>query len=416
MPVNIQFTPQSYSYTGNQMLCLITSNNLYSAPNVRRDNFKLVIEVQVLVGVATWQTIYNGKTPPNDDGEAYFDVAEILENYINDTRPTIAVILNSGFITNAFAWGINPRYTIYRILAWEEYGIPPTQQGTEEVSSELWAYSGGVSEELHAQTSGYLMSIIGGASDALLTLEPNNKIVADDQHEYRAVFNFTGSDLSIDIEVIATYTDGSTATFIHTTGTILNGQMFIFSAGFNQAVEPYFANAENIKCWEVKAIGGAPFSGQIGRPYKYLREYTTYCCQQKRYLFYLNSLGVPETFSTKAKWRRKLNVERDFCVSMPSQTYLPAAHRKFQHHIYPKHLYIANAGYMSRVWKLSAEQLLLAMQVALLAKNYDGENYAYPVVIISEKFDVTDNFEELHELSFELEPSQQLLAYDDLTL
>lgn len=336
--------------------------------------------------------------PENDTGYLRFDLSSILAANCHATRaePLVPV-----FGTSDVAVADNLRR--YYVRYAEDYGEPAETQDWEYLAVK-YAMDGGVSQAVHAESGylGYLSAL--DASNSFLTWMPDGKELGLEQPEFLPWYNYSGGSKEAVLQVVRYNVDtGAAATTLYVyegNGVTVRPMETLLIPVGPDALGVTFDD-EHYK-YAVRVVDAS--SDYEGGDPEYLSEARTYYLDREysealRYLQYLNSFGVPDTWRCTGEWSKRLIVQRQTAVRPLQSGYSETASDNFQWGRTFDPVFIYRTGYLRKGEAEVLQELLISGEL------YDVATDGYiPLRLTENRFDVTSTYEDRHAYQLAAQP------------
>ncbi len=363
-------------------------------PDTTPDNYRVVLQVFAEDGYESgaWAEVATLENTPDAEGNMYFDISSILAAHCRDTRlePMVPVWSNDEPV-------VADNLRRYQVRFREQSGTPVVYQD--------WTYDtvkhvidGGVATAIWAEGN-YLLTL--SDTNAFLTWMADGRTIAPEEKIYLPWFNYTGSNKSTTLEVIAY--DVDTGLPVAT----------VFAA-ISDFVKPYQTllipawpavlgiTATDRYRYEVRVVdaesdyeGGSPEYLSQTREYYITRDFS----RTERYIQYLNGFGVPEMWRCTGEYSKNISVARATAQRslLPGFSQYASDTVQYLTDYTPSLTY--RTGYIRRADAEVLQELLLATSI------YDvSENGYVPLRITTNDADVVSSLRDLNAYQFAAQP------------
>ena len=230
------------SPSGNPMVVKVNTTNQYDIESNPRPFYSLFIDIISEMG-SPFTTIHTDNIQPDNDGNAMFDISEIIKNQVTPSLPW-PLDENSQAVKDEEA------VFKFHFKIYEGYGLPFETYAPVITSDSLYAIPGGLSFDLlteieNADSNQYSFLM---ANQLFLTNQPRNKRSSSKQTETLRWFNYQieAVPAKLFVKQFSFNTEESTITELWS-GTLDELSLY----DFNITPDIAFSLADNTDKWEV---------------------------------------------------------------------------------------------------------------------------------------------------------------------
>jgi hypothetical protein len=375
-------------------------------PSTAPDNYRIVWDLMLETSYRTggFSKVASGEGFINADSELSINLQHIMDAEVRNSMadPPIPTFDNTAILLSD---NLRRYYIRYR----EEYDDIVSPEWT--ISDTRQVICGGISQSLFAGTD-WLSGLT--ITNSFLTWKPDYKTVSDDQKEYLAWYNYTGTTKSIVLEYRGTYADGTQTTTFYLyespNASALAGETLLIPVGYTQMGR----SDTDVISYTVRVIdkssdyeGGSPVYLSPSRTYQIDRHYR----ESERYLMYLNGFCCPETVRCTGHFTNDLQVEREDAERILSPGYSTTTRQQFQYSEQWRNFFTYRTGYLPRLEVDSIQELFINNTA------YEIYQSAYiPLYIQSKAMPVTETRQGLHSVTFEAVPALLQKNYSNVLI
>lgn len=346
------------------------------------DNYKIELEV-------FFESTYEGNDfariaqleTPLVDSHGTWDLQEIINSALEDALPALPIPAFSD--DQPYKADILRRYYYrYREIS--------------DDSTEPWATSaiklalcGGISQSLFASTDFFTEL---GELNSLLSWYPLSKTVGENQPEWLAWFNYTGSEKEISLQVQAFTSSSLTPTITYSFGAsslnVAANEVVLIPVGPLQ-----LGIGSTIKKYIVRVVDQSDTSTLLSQKKSYYLDRSKY--HDSRYIMYLNSFSVPDTLRCTAVFNNQLDIDRKERRGITPALYAESARDIKQYSKSFKNQFTYRSGYLGNSEVDALQELLIENKL------YELYSDGYiPLHIVDKRYQIIDTSDFLNSIQF----------------
>lgn len=335
--------------------------------------------------------------PDGETGYLFFDIGQVLESQCRAYRSE-PLVPTWSTVTPVIADNLRRWYVRYT----EQAGIPATTQDWQYTDVKL-AMDGGISQSAWAENPDYLETLTTGNS--ILSWLPDGRPVVKEAPEFLAWFNTTHADAMLRL---------NRQLFSATDGLAYENQTWydaspIVARPYETVLFPLrpLLNAtdfDNPDAYKSRMVVLDEADMEVSPPWIYYHDKTYY--ESLRHIQYINGFGVPETWTCRGQYAKRLRVSRSTAQRPLSPGFDAYATDTFQYASESEPQFTYRTGYLSKGLAETLQELLMVGEL------YDVSEDGYvPLLLTSNDFQITDTRESLHAYEFTAVPRLRLRNY-----